>query len=810
MSGGLPAPAPTQPPTPAAKPVQTGEVLSLGSLRAQKARWAARMGHSGYEALVVLALIFVLLVPLMFYAGLPRLSWLALAAALACFMPAAWYKYDLSRLPPEGQSLAGMVSADVLARLKPGAEVSPQSLWNDLRGHWQVIFMLNRLYIDGTLLGTLLSADPARMGQVWQKSRELASLTGSLGIEAGHIAAALVLTSPDIVAYLSHLKLETDDVVSVLFWLCRVLEMQRAEKPYFGGIGRDWANGFTPQLDRFGFNVSLDIERRGGHFEYLAASKGVAAIKNAFSQGASAVALIGETGVGKTSHVSALAQLLLAEKSDRLLAHRQIVALSASTIISSAVHPGELEYIVSMLLTETVHAGHIILFLDDAQLFFSNGPGAVDLTKILLPVVQARAIQLVLAMTPHDYQALRAANPAFAGLLTPVMLSEPPEKDVLRILQDTAIFIEHPQNVLITFEALKEAYRLSGRYGDDLAYPGRAIRLLEQSLSYSQQGKVVTPESVQKAIEQSHGVKVGAAAPAEADVLLNLEDRIHERMINQSAAVSAVAAALRRARAGVANPKRPVGSFLFLGPTGVGKTELAKSVAATYFGNESSMVRLDMSEYQQPSDVDRLLSDGSTEACSLIMSVRQNPFTVVLLDEVEKAHPNILNLLLQMLDEGQLTDTGGRSVSFKDCVIIATSNAGADTIRQRISEGKDITALHTELVEQLINGGQFKPELLNRFDEIVVFRPLNPDELKQVVQLMLKDINRTLAAQKISVELTDAAIEKVVAAGFDPRLGARPMRRALQRSVEDGIAGRILRGETHPGDHVVLDAGDLS
>jgi ATP-dependent Clp protease ATP-binding subunit ClpA len=222
------------------------------------------------------------------------------------------------------------------------------------------------------------------------------------------------------------------------------------------------------------------------------------------------------------------------------------------------------------------------------------------------------------------------------------------------------------------------------------------------------------------------------------------------------------------------------------------------------------MIRLDMSEYQQPEDVQRLLSAGANESKSLILAVREQPFSVVLLDEIEKAHPNILNLLLQLLDEGQLTDTGGRTASFKDCIIIATSNAGADTIRQHIERGEQLEAFENQFTDQLINSGQFKPELLNRFDEIVLFRPLKPEELVQVVNLMMTEINKTLAAQNISVELTPAATTQIVQAGYDPRLGARPMRRMLQRTVEDSIADKILRNEANPGDHVVLDVPDLT
>ena len=535
------------------------------------------------------------------------------------------------------------------------------------------------------------------------------------------------------------------------------------------------------------------------------------AIKGAFAQGATTIALIGPAGVGKTSHIYALAVALLQDGagSDPSLAHRQIIGLNPSLILSSARQPGELEHIVMNLLGETVHAGNIVLFLDDAQLFFSTGPGSFDVTQILLPVLQNRAVQLIMAMTPNDFQRLKNNNSAFAGLLTPVILQEPSEHDVMRVLEDTALGLEARSHMFIAYEAVVEAYRLSGRYDQDTAYPGKAIQLLEQSLPHAN-NKIVTAVSVQQAIEQTHGVKVGTAAPVEANELLHLEDRIHQRMINQSRAVSVVSAALRRARAGVANPKRPIGSFLFLGPTGVGKTELAKSIAATYFKDETNMIRLDMSEYQQPEDGQRLLSSGANENKSLILAVREQPFSVVLLDEIEKAHPNILNLLLQLLDEGQLTDTSGRAASFKDCIIIATSNAGADTIRQHIERGEQLETFESQFTDQLVNSGQFKPELLNRFDEIVLFRPLKPEELVQVVDLMMADINKTLAVQNISVELTPEATAQIVQAGYDPRLGARPMRRMLQRTVEDSIADKILRGEANPGDHVVLDVPDLS
>jgi ATP-dependent Clp protease ATP-binding subunit ClpA len=328
-------------------------------------------------------------------------------------------------------------------------------------------------------------------------------------------------------------------------------------------------------------------------------------------------------------------------------------------------------------------------------------------------------------------------------------------------------------------------------------------------MPYAQNG-LLTAENVQLAIERTKGVKVSAAQAPEAEMLLHLEDRIHERMINQKRAVNVVASALRRGRAGVSNPKRPVGSFLFLGPTGVGKTELARSLAAVYYGDEHNMIRLDMSEYQQPEDVKRLLAAGGTNDKSLLLAIREQPFSVVLLDEIEKAHPNILNLLLQMLDEGQLTDQQGRPASFRSSIIIATSNAGAPDIAARVKSGGTLDDFERPLIDKLISGGQFKPELVNRFDEVVLFRPLNEEELAQVANVMLNEVNRTLATQQIKVQLTPEALKQIVHQGYDPEFGARPMRRIIQKTVENAIAVKILRGEAGPGSTIILDVNDLA
>lgn len=785
------------------------DALNTSSVRAREARLGKRIGKSGATGLAVAAVLLTTIGLWLVMVSKIHIGFVLLSPAILAAMVALWWFWELSVVPPTGSGLNERLHRDVLTSLKPSEQLSPKQLWRRLQPHWQAVFFCNHLLIAPDLIAEQLSDNPTDVDAVWPAAVAFADAAACEAIEPGHVVAALLAGSPQMQQLLVRLKFHSGDIQALNDWLGRDLAAMRRTRQSFGGIGRDWAHGFTPRLNQFGRNLSLGIERSGAHYGTMMASPGVTAIRGAFSQGAGAVALVGDDGIGKTSYAHALAQTLLAESHDPHLEHRQLIALNPSPIISAAQRPGDLEYIVSVLLNEAARAGHIILFFDDAQLFFSNGPGTFNATQILLPFVQNRAVQMVFAMTPHDYQTLKLNNPNFASLLTPVILQEPPEKEIMQSLEDAATNFEIRHRVLIPYETLREAYRLSGRYDTDMAYPGKAIRLLEQSLSHAENG-IITVQAIHTTVEQTRGVKVGTAAPAEADQLLNLEDQIHSRMINQSRAVNVVASALRRSRAGVANPKRPIGSFLFLGPTGTGKTELARSIAATYFRNEQNMIRLDMSEFQQESDVSRILSAGQNEASSLLLQVRQQPFSVVLLDEIEKAHPNILNLLLQLLDEGQLTDSGGRAVSFKDCVIIATSNAGADTIRERIEQGQPLESFEQEFTDQLIGSGQFKPELLNRFDEIVLFRPLTPDELGQVVRLMLAEVNKTLSNQNIVVELTDAAVAKIVDVGNDPRLGARPMRRALQRAVEDTVAQRILRGEVHPGDRLTLDAPDLA
>ena len=779
--------------------------LDLKSVRARKARLSKKFDHNIYKVLYGIGLVLLVFSLYCFsFSKYVRLGYFSMALSLLCGMLVFWYYRDLRKVRPNksAKKLDDVLSPTVLANLKP--PITPKRTWDAATHDWPVNFLTKHLLLNSRKIEEGLSDNEKDMELVWQQASSIMLHYKLTELDSETLGSALILTSSAAQKYIAQSNLKLDDILEVHGWLVRIKGYIEQPKPSFGGIGRDWASGFTPNLEKYSHNISATVEGSGGYSHFLSHADVLNSVISSLDRGSS-VALVGPPGTGKTSLIFGLAERLLSGK-DEELRYYQIVSLNASLILSSS--EGQLERLMLTLFAEAIHAGNIILFLDEAQLFFSSGLGAFNMSQLLLPVLQNHRIKVIAAFSPNSWQQLRVQNEALASSFASIIISEPPTEDVLKIMEDRAVQIELRDKVLISYQAIREAYRLSGQFMQEQAYPGKAITLLEQSLPYSI-NKVLTASSVQSAIEKMRGVRVAAALEPEADVLLNLEDLIHTRMINQERAVKVVSSALRRGRAGVSSPKRPVGSFLFLGPTGVGKTELARSLAATYFRDEKNMIRLDMSEYQRPEDVARLLSVNDNSDHSLLLSIREQPFSVVLFDELEKAHTQILNLLLQILDEGQLTDNMGRPTSFRNSIIIATSNAGSNEIAEQVNAGISLQNFERPLIDKLISTGQFKPELINRFDEVVLFRPLNQQELSQIASLMLGEINKTLANQNISVELTPAALNLIVSAGYDPQFGARPMRRIMQKTVEDAVAIKILKKEASAGSKIVLDAPDL-
>lgn len=784
------------------------DVFHYHSERAVLARLSKRLSGPLRFALLALAVGMLLYGAWLIVSVVP-VGWVVAAFGIWPLLPLLWNERYLRALPVlDGDTIDARLESPVLALLPE--TLSRQAFIEAFVSARSVQFMMVRAGIAPALMGDDIGEETIR--RAWDYAVRLQP-TGV--VSAAAFFAGLIKADHRLQGVLPHLQLDQHDIDLVVQWYSRLETLiEDYQKPRFtGGVGRDWSFGYTPLLSRFGMNISEQVAANGtlavaieGHQDAL-----VYLTQTFSSGGKQNVALVGPTGAGKTTIVRAFAESLLSADSgiSSNLKFHQVISLNAGSLIGAASGRGELEELVNALLIEAYKAKNVILCLDDAELFFEQGVGAVDLTKILQPVLDGGVLRLILTMDAQRYLQISRRNPVLAQSLNRFTLSGASYDETMRVLEDQLIRIEFQKKVTYMYQALREAYRLSERYLYDVAQPGKALQLLETASQYADNG-LVSAASVQKAIEQSQGVKVGASVTTDdKETLLNLETLIHERMVNQTRAVGVVSDALRRARAGVRNEKRPIGTFLFLGPTGVGKTELAKALAAVYFGGEDRLVRLDMNEFVSSDDVRRLIADGADDPHSLSAQVMKQPFSVILLDELEKAHDSVLTTLLQVLDEGILRDSKGREVSFRDTIIIATSNAGAEHIRRHIEAGEELEQFEDALVDELINSKQFRAEFLNRFDEIVLFRPLKPDELLQVIDRIIQGINATLEPQKISVHVNQELKEWLVSHGNDPRLGARPMRRMVQRVVENTVAKRLLAGDIQPGQTVILTPDDI-
>lgn len=773
---------------------------SASSVRAAKARLGVHLTKSFRIAIELLTVLLVVGGGLLLFAH-SSIGWLLIGLSAVPAMLIEWYSGNLHHPPSDGETIDGLLSGDVLGQL--GQNPTPQDIVKAATKVRGGMFFALRFGVTEKFLLNITTDQPADTAAIWQKALAIRQEVGCPHISGAVLVVAIIDSFHDSQSLLAHMKLSREDLIAGIRWYehLRDLVVKNSAPKRTGGIARDFSFGYTPLLKRFAINlsdqvgmrISVDIESHKKVIDQLIDTFGTNGRQNA--------ALVGPAGAGKTTIVHAFAERLLdaKEKLPSSLKFRQIYLLDSSALIAAAPGRGELEGLIMRVLGEAYSAKNIIICLDNAQLFFEEGVGSVDLTNVLLPILEAGNLRILLTMDEQRYLQIGKRNPGLVNALNRISITPANRDETIAVMQDQLIMTEYQRKVTYMYQSLDEAYRLSERYVHDLAMPGRALKLLESGATYGENG-FITGNSIQQAIEQTMDIKVGVAhGEEEREKLLNLEDHIHERMINQTHAVQVVSDALRRARAGVRNQNHPIGTFLFLGPTGVGKTELAKALADVYFGGEERMIRLDLNEYVRAEDVSRLIADGADDPTSLTAQAMKQPFSVVLLDEIEKAHPQVLTTLLQLLDEGILRDIKNREISFRDAIIIATSNAGADRIREYIQRGYKLKDFESQFIDELISSNQFKPEFLNRFDEIVVFRPLEKPELVQVVDLILTGINKQMALQKVTVHVADDAKELLVERGYDPRLGARPMRRIVQRAVENLVAKLMLSGEVVPG-----------
>jgi ATP-dependent Clp protease ATP-binding subunit ClpC len=583
-------------------------------------------------------------------------------------------------------------------------------------------------------------------------------------------------------------------------------------------------------------------------------------------------ALIGDPGVGKTALVEGIAQRIVNDEVPETLADRRLIQLDLAGLIAGSKYRGEFEERLKTVIDEvTENEGEIILFIDEMHTVVGAGAaeGAMDAGNMLKPALARGELHVIGATTLEEYRKDVEGDPALERRFQPVLVPEPTVEETIEILHGLKDRYEAFHRVRISDEAILAAAELSDRYIRDRFLPDKAIDLIDQSSArvrlrmktkdddtrsleqdllrlarerdqataneqYDRAGELkerldagqqaleekskgrqrapeVTADDIADVVSRRTGIPVSQLTTEEKERLLQLEQQLHERVVGQEEAVEAIAEAVRRSRAGLGDPNRPTGSFLFLGPTGVGKTELARALAEILFGSEDLMLRFDMSEFQERHTVSRLVGAppgyvGYDEAGQLTEKVRRRPYSVVLFDEIEKAHPDVFNVLLQILDDGRLTDGQGRTVDFKHTVVIMTSNLGADRIRAYAQTGGAFEELKDELMEVL--RGSFRPEFINRIDEIIVFKSLSEEQLLTITGLLLDRVARRLRAQGIEIAFTESAMSLLAREGYDPEFGARPLRRTIQRRVENELSRLVLSGGLNPGDKVTVDESD--
>ena len=785
-----------------------GTTFNYHSQRASKARLGVLL--EGWLGKLAAALLVVLVLggsALLYF--LSALGWFLLGLAAIPAMLVIYDSFDLKKLPPKHtpSTVDDLLDGRILGRLPQNP--APHDVALAVGVVPSGYFMAARFGITSPVLQNLASHEQADITALWQAAEEIRTQTGAEQYNGSVLAAAIIKMTPQNDLLLAQIHLDPSDVLDGVRWRGTIEQMIAAESQpkKTGGIARDWSFGYIPTLSRFGQNISQQLER--GHASPVSVPSRVQAVESvidAFSRGgANNIALVGPTGCGKTTVIYSFAERLIHNNHiPKHLAYQQVFMLDAGSLISAAPGRGELEQLIMVVLSEAYHAKNIIICLDNAHLFFEEGVGSVDIINVLQPILEAGNVRMIMAMDEQRFLQISQRNPSLASVLNQVRVTPANQPETMQIMKEQVVLQEGRRQVTYTYQSLKEAFRLSERYMYDMAQPGKSMRLLDNAARFAE-GGLVTMNSVQGAIEKTMDVKVAVADSSEdRERLLNMEQLIHEQMIGQSRAVAVVSDALRRARAGVRNEQRPVGTFLFLGPTGVGKTQLAKSVSDVYFGGDDEIIRLDLNQFVRPEDVARLIADGANDPLSLTAQVMKKPFSVVLLDEIEKAAPEVLATLLQVLDEGILRDENNREVSFRDAIIICTSNAGANRIREYIERGYDVSQFEAQFVDELISSNQFRPEFLNRFDEIVVFTPLSKEDLLHVIDIILAGVNKTLANQKVTVVVDQDAKELLVERGYDVRLGARPMRRMVQKAVENVVAKAMLAGVVGAGGTISL------
>lgn len=719
--------------------------------------------------------------------------------------------------------------AFLLAHKLEQAYVTPAHLFFVSLTDKQVAAMLSRLNVDSKDLLELLRkriTSFERGAKKTELSKTVREVLVEAYVSAYQMGQSKVTAKNFIIPCLNKdkilkellydLEVDTNKIYNVLLWFIineKQIEAYRkfrqmAQFKPSTNMDRAYTSVATPALNTLGYD--LTVAAKWGKLDYcVAREQEINKMWQHFESGATGVLLVGPPGVGKKTIIDGIAQLMVKENVPKFLQDKRLVEVDAARLISGA-DPAQAQGRLLRIIDEVRMAGNIVLFFNNIENMIgitSGGEQSLDLAEVLASALERRQIFCLAAASQENYNKYIEGK-SLGQVMEMVEVAEPEGNQVIQMIESKIGYFEGKYKVYFSYNSIEQVIKLSSQYIHDKYLPEKAIRLLELVAVRVSKDKgeyaLVSKEDIAAVISEETNIPVTKIGVNEGRQLLELEDNIHKRMINQEEAVHQVSASLRRARTQLREGKRPIANFLFLGPTGVGKTELAKSVAEIYFGDEDYMIRVDMSEYQHPDSVQKMIGDAQGAKGYLTEAVRQRPFALVLLDEIEKAHPDILNLFLQVMDDGRLTDGQGRTIDFTNAIIIATSNAGAIFIQEQIFKGQNIEDFKDALINDYLIK-MMRPELVNRFDGVIVFSPLSMENVVDITRLMLKQIEKMLEPKGIGLRAEEEGIRRLAKEGFDPKFGARPLRRLLQERIEDEIANYILMDNLKRRDVVVID-----